>query len=127
MNDCISLYEVLIKFNDFIFNKFKLNIHNSVTLPSLTFNIFRSNYLANIIKSGYNIPLIDGQIYSDLKRSYTGGGVDMFFPSNLYDEDGNKIESPNKVYGYDCNSLYPTVMSKGFDMPVISNQNNYLI
>jgi hypothetical protein len=127
MNDCISLYEVLIKFNDFIFNKFKLNIHNNPTLPSLTFNIFRSNYLTNIIKSGYNIPLINGKIYYDLKHSYTGGSNDMFIPSNLYDEDGNKIDNPDKIYCYDVNSLYPTVMSKGYNMPVISTRNNYLI
>ena len=53
INDCISLYEVLIKFNQFIFNKFKLNIHNYPTLPSLTFGIFRSNFLEKIQKLGY--------------------------------------------------------------------------
>jgi hypothetical protein len=51
----------------------------------------------------------------------------MFIPSNLYDEDGNKIDNPDKIYCYDVNSLYPTVMSKGYNMPVISTRNNYLI
>lgn len=39
--DCISLYQVIIKFNELIFNKYSINIHNYPTLPSLTFAIYR--------------------------------------------------------------------------------------
>ena len=35
--DCISLYQILTKFNSLIFNKFKLNIVNFPTLPSLAY------------------------------------------------------------------------------------------
>lgn len=43
--DCISLYQVLIKFNDLIFEQFKLDIHKFPTLSSLSFAVFRSNFL----------------------------------------------------------------------------------
>ena len=117
MNDCISLYEVLIKFNTFIFNKFKINIQHNPTLPSLTFSIFRSNYLNKLAKKGFFIPLIKGHIYKDLKISYTGGSTDMYIPRN---------PTNTKVYANDVNSLYPTTMSEGMNMPVISHKNNYI-
>lgn len=117
LNDCVSLYEVISKFNEEIFKKFKLNIHKKFTLPSLTFSIFRSNYLKTLEKLGYAIPLIDGKIYSDLKKSYTGGSTDMFVPTN---------PEGTKVYGNDVNSLYPTNMRKKMFMPVISKQKEYI-
>lgn len=43
-NDCLILHEILQKFNQFIFEKFKINIINFPTLPSLAFAIFRSKY-----------------------------------------------------------------------------------
>jgi hypothetical protein len=103
----------LIKFNDFIFNKFKLNIHNTPTLPSLTFAIFRSNFLKNIEKSGFYIPLINGKMYDDIKLSYTGGSTDMYIPTN---------PEGTLVFCNDVNSLYPTNMSKDMMMPVISKK-----
>jgi hypothetical protein len=39
--DCKCLYDVLVKFNDLIFKEFNVNIHSSLTLPSLTMRIFR--------------------------------------------------------------------------------------
>lgn len=118
LNDCVSLYEVISKFNEEIFNKFKLNIHKKFTLPSLTFSIFRSNYLKPLEELGFAIPLIDGKIYSDIKKSYTGGSTDMFVPFN---------PEGTKVYGNDVNSLYPTNMRKNIFMPVISKKKNYII
>jgi hypothetical protein len=117
INDCISLYEVLTKFNKFIFEKFKLNIKNNPTLPSLTFNIFISNFFKAVEKKGYYIPLIKGKIYNDIQKSYTGGSVDMFIPS---------IPKNTKAFCYDVNSLYPTSMSEGMNMPVISNKMKYI-
>jgi len=43
--DCELLYNVLIKYNEYIFKYFKLNIGKYPTLPSLAFAIFRSNFL----------------------------------------------------------------------------------
>ena len=66
--------------------------------------IYRSNFLNNKVK----IPLIDGAMYNDLKKAYTGGMVDVYVPTN----------KPNvKVKSYDVNSLYPFSM-KEFAMPV---------
>jgi len=43
--DCKILYDILIKFNQFIFDLYELNINNYPTLPSLAFGIYRSKYL----------------------------------------------------------------------------------
>ena len=51
------------------------------------------------------IPIINGEIYEDLKVSYTGGSVDV------YKSFGNNIK------GYDVNSLYPSMMLEK-DIPV---------
>jgi hypothetical protein len=122
INDCVALHEVLVKFNDFIFNKFKLNIQNYPTIPSLTFAIFRSNYLKNIFNKGYYIPLIQGKLYDSLKDSYTGGSVDMFIPSNKNLRTGERF----KINCYDVNSLYPKSMDENMFMPVLSKKVKYI-
>ena len=43
--DCISLYQILSKFNQLIFNSFKINITKYPTLSSLAFGIFRTHFL----------------------------------------------------------------------------------
>lgn len=93
--DCISLHQILIKFNKLIFNNFKININKYPTLPSLSFAIFRTLFLKSFI------PQLSGKISKNIKLSYTGGSTDMFIPSNNKDE---------LVYAYDVNSLYPSVM-----------------
>jgi DNA polymerase elongation subunit (family B) len=103
INDCVTLYQVLNKFNDLIFDRFKLNVNNCSTITRLAFDIFRAHYLKE-----NTIPMIHGDIYDHIKMSYTGGGTDMYIPSNSENE---------LIYGYDVNSLYPSVMEK-FDMPV---------
>lgn len=44
-NDCISLYQIMFKFNEMFFKKFKLNVNEHPTLPGLAFRLFRSKYL----------------------------------------------------------------------------------
>jgi hypothetical protein len=105
IQDCDLLFKILIKFNKFIFKKYKLHLNDFPTLPSLAFAIFRSKYLPTI---KVKIPQITGKIRSDLKLSYTGGSTDMFIPMNLINE---------QVYAYDVNALYPSVMMNN-DMPV---------
>jgi hypothetical protein len=51
------------------------------------------------------LPITTGKIYKDIKKSYTGGAVDVYLP---YGEN---------LYLYDINSLYPSAM-KRFPMPV---------
>jgi DNA polymerase type B, organellar and viral len=101
--DCISLYQVVFKFNELIFNLFGKNIHHYPTLPSLAFAIFRSNFMKN-----ENIPQLSGKIAKDIRQGYTGGSVDVFIP----------VSKPGiKIKCYDVNSLYPFIM-KTKKMPV---------
>ena len=95
--DCISLFQILSKFNQLIFNQFNININKYPTLPSLSFAIFRTHY-----NKEEKMHMLSGQVYNDIKKSYTGGAVDMYIPKN-----------PNgkKLYAYDVNSLYPYVMN----------------
>jgi hypothetical protein len=99
--DCISLYQILTKFNTLIFNKFKLNINKYPTLPSLSFNLFRTHYLKED-----TIHMISGKIGEDIRKGYTGGAVDMYKPY-----------SNKKIYGYDVNGLYAYVMAN-FKYPI---------
>ena len=100
--DCISLHQILIKFNQLIFDNFKINIIKYPTLPSLSFAIYRTLFIKSFICQ------LSGKIATNIKLSYTGGSTDMFIPQN----------KPNHpIYCYDVNSLYPSVMNN-FPMPV---------
>jgi hypothetical protein len=105
--DCISLYQILIKFNNLIYNKFNVNIKSYPTLPSLSFGNYRTNYLNEKME----IAQISGKMYENIRNSYTGGSTDMFIPFNNENE---------LIYCYDVNSLYPFVM-KEFEYPVGSH------
>ena len=94
--DVISLYQVIIKFSQMIFELFNVNIHNYPTLPSVAFAIFRSNFLVENL-----IPQLSGRIAADIRDGYTGGAVDMYIPKN-------KVGT--KIYCYDVNALYPSQM-----------------
>jgi DNA polymerase type B, organellar and viral len=101
--DCISLYQVIFKFNNMIFDLFSKNIHNYPTLPSLAFAIFRSNFMKE-----ENIPQLSGKIAKDIREGYTGGAVDVYIPQS----------KPGVILkGLDVNSLYPSRM-KSCLMPV---------
>jgi hypothetical protein len=100
MNDCISLYEVLLKFSTEIFNMFKINVLTYSTLSSLAFAVFRTIFMKK-----ENIPLISGSLYDFIKEGYYGGHVDVYKPHG------------KNIRRYDGNSLYPSVM-KPCDMPI---------
>jgi len=104
--DCRTLYLVLEKFNDLIFNKFSVNINKYPTLPSLAMGIYKTKYLkANCV------PILNVNMFKDLSPSYTGGRTDVFIPTN-------KVNNNNiKLFSYDVNSLYPFIM-KTCLMPV---------
>ena len=101
--DCISLYQIVVKFNNMIFEHFNINIHKYPTISSLAFAIFRSSFMESNL-----IPQLSGQIAKDIRQSYTGGAVDMYIPENT---------EGSTVYVYDVNALYPSTMVE-FDMPV---------
>jgi hypothetical protein len=101
-DDCVSLYQILVKFNDLIKENFNISIKNYPTIPSLTFANFRTNYLEKD-----TIAQIAGKLYKDMKNSYTGGSTEMYIPFN----------QEETLFYYDVNSLYPYVM-KEFDYPI---------
>ena len=45
--DCLSLYQVLTKFKDLIYNEFKIDVNKALTLPALAMRLFKTNYLPN--------------------------------------------------------------------------------
>lgn len=89
-------------------------MNNYPTLPSLTFSIYRTKDLTDKT----HIPGLAGQIFKDIKQSYTGGNVDMYIP---------KLEEGEKAFGYDVNSLFPSMKDK-WDMlignPLAVGRNN---
>jgi DNA polymerase type B, organellar and viral len=104
-NDVKILWEILDHYSKIIFENWYVDLMKSPTISSLAFKLFRSNYLPDLDKQKIKIPAITGKIYEDIKKSYTGGAVDVYLP---YGEN---------LYLYDINSLYPSVM-KEFPMPV---------
>jgi hypothetical protein len=104
--DCLALYEVLCQFNDLVYSEFSLNIHNPLTLPALAMKIYKAHYM-----SKNTIYQMLGNVEKDIRESYTGGAVDVYITNNTYNT------SDEKLYYYDVNSLYPTVMST-MEMPI---------
>lgn len=96
-NDVLSLFSIIKEFQIMIFKLFEADINNYPTLSSLAFAIYRMKYIHN-----FKIPTIGGELYRNIRESYTGGSVDIYKPIG------------ENVYRYDVNSLYPSVM---FDFP----------
>jgi len=94
--DCRSLHLVMSKYNELFFTKFEFNIHKYSTISSLAFANYRTNFMEE-----ENICNITGRVYTDIKLGYTGGSTDMYIP---------KPPKGKKIYAYDVNSLYPSVM-----------------
>ena len=103
--NCMSLYQVLTVFNELIFNKYQINMNKYPTLTTLSFTIFLTHYLPKLT---FCIPMLSGKIAKEIRMSYTGGATEMYIPTNQPGE---------LVYGYDVNSLYPSVM-QSCEVPV---------
>jgi len=109
--DCKCLFEILVQFNNLIFNNFNVNIHKSLTLPSLAMRIYKSQFMPE-----NTIYQLAGAPERDIRESYTGGAVDVYIPHNMKNVDSffSKIKKSifKLLYYYDVNSLYPYVMAK---------------
>jgi len=111
--DCISLHQVLTKFNELIFSNFKVNVINTLTLPGLAMRIYRSQFMPE-----NTIYQLLGNIEKDIRESYTGGAVDVYIPHNrkntVFDITRALFQ---KIFIYDANSLYPFIMAET-QMPI---------
>ena len=101
--DCESLHQVITQFSELIYKEFKVNAHNSLTLPSLAMKIYKTHYMPeNSIYQLVGIPEFN------IRQSYSGGSVDVYIPHNKI----NSSKYPFKgLYSYDVNSLYPFIMA----------------
>jgi len=105
--DCKCLHEILVKFNILIFNNFNVNVHKSLTLPALAMRIYKSYYMPKD-----TIYQILGKPEFNIRKSYSGGAVDVYIPHNRISGFISGIKSIFiKLYCYDVNSLYPFVMA----------------
>jgi hypothetical protein len=108
--DCLTLHQILTKFNELIFKEFKVNIHTVLTLPALAMRIYKTHYMPKD-----TIYQILGKPEVNIRQSYTGGAVDVFTPHNRRETFFTKVFT--KLFVYDVNSLYPTIMANT-PMPV---------
>ena len=104
--DCLALHEVITKFNELIFSEFSINVHKILTLSSLAMKIFKTHYMKKD-----TIYQLLGSIESNIRKSYTGGAVDAYIPSNRINSHLDRQGIYRKLFYYDVNSLYPTVMA----------------
>jgi len=111
--DCLSLHQVLTKFSELIFNEFKVDIHKVLTLPSLAMKIYKTHYMPK--DTIYQ--LLDKPEFN-IRQSYSGGAVDVYIPHNRISAFFSKTTTNfKKLFYYDVNSLYPSVMAN-MSMPV---------
>lgn len=97
--DCLSLYEILLKFDNVI-----RDIGGCIgyTIASTSLRTFRKRFLKTDLETYYE--------YNDFfKRGYYGGRTEVFRMI------ANEIDSP--FYVYDVNSMYPFIM-RSYDYPV---------
>lgn len=100
-NDLNCLYEIIVNANNQVFNDYKINMNESVTISGLAMKIYLNKYYND------NIPMINKpSIYKDIKQGYYGGITEVYKP---YGEN---------LFYYDVNSLYPFVALN--DMPGLS-------
>lgn len=98
-NDCISLYEILKKFNDTIRD---INGCVGYTIASTAMLTFRYQFMDQDYETYH--------MFNDFfRRAYYGGRTEIF---NMHAKDSDK-----PYYLYDINSLYPFVMYEN-DYPI---------
>ena len=66
--DCQVLHQILVKFNELIFNEFSINIDKPLTLPSLAMRIYKTLYMPE-----NSIYQLLGRQEQNIRQSYSGG------------------------------------------------------
>jgi len=94
IQDSKALFDTLIKAQEYYLDNFSVDITDIVSLPSLSFKIFRSKFLE------YDIPILKPSQDTFIRKGYFGGGTDYY---KAYITNGKQ---------YDINSLYPDAMLK---------------
>lgn len=94
--DCKSLHEIISKYSVLIYNNFKVDPIKMLTLPALAMRIWKTFYMPkNTVYQIHDLPEYN------IRKSYTGGAVDVYIPHNHNNET---------LYLYDVNGLYPSTM-----------------
>jgi DNA polymerase type B, organellar and viral len=95
-NDINLLYEIITYFNEFIFNRFGVNITRIRTISGLAFLIFTSSYYKQEVNPIY---FTKGKLEQFVRKAYYGGIVDVVEQYTDYPS-----------FKYDVNSHYPNAM-----------------
>jgi hypothetical protein len=97
IKDTLVLKEGFYNYKKSVEDEFKIDMLDNLTLPSLSYNIFKMSYYnfdkCPIAKNPYNVDEF-------IRRSYKGGISEVYKP---YMKNG---------YCYDANSLYPFIMKE---------------
>lgn len=105
--DCVTLHQVITQFNELIYDKFNINIHDVLTISSLAMRIYKTHYMPKD-----TIYQLGGRLEFDIRKSYTGGAVDVYIPHNRTSPFIGFRPLHKLLYSYDVNGLYPFVMAK---------------
>jgi hypothetical protein len=106
LQDSIALYEALINAQELYFNKYGVDICDVVSTASLSFKIFRKDFLKK------EIPLLTNSEDNFVRDAYLGGATDFYM-----------AEGEN-IYWYDVNSLYPYAMLEPVPYKIIDKHND---
>jgi hypothetical protein len=90
--DLVSLYNIMDTFNKYVYRNYGVQMTDCLTISRLALSIFLKDYLKES-----KIPLINQNIYNDIKKAYFGGLTEVYKPYG------------KNLYYYDVNSLYPFV------------------
>ena len=106
--DLECLYQVMSKFNRFIFDEWNINVTDTYSYSSLSWKVYLSNYYR---ENEFKLPIIQGYVENEIRKAYFGGVVDVV--ENII----------VKGWKYDINSHYPAAMKNPIPVgsPVISD------
>lgn len=95
LNDLVSLFEVITKFKNKIYDEYKVDLTNCKTITSVSMEVFKTSFYDNV---NTPIPWISNKsVDNDIRESYYGGITEVYVPKS----------DDELLYYYDVNSLYP--------------------